>query len=107
MDHLHNELKKEFQLERMILFSDAVFAIAITLLVIEIKVPEIHEEITDQAILQGLAHLYPNLWVSLLAFYWSALTGQFITVCLDMLRHITGGCYGSIFFPVLHCIDAI
>jgi uncharacterized membrane protein len=69
MDHLHNELKKEFQLERMILFSDAVFAIAITLLVIEIKVPEIHEEITDQAILQGLAHLYPNLWVSLLAFY--------------------------------------
>ena len=47
-----NELKKEFQLERMILFSDAVFAIAITLLVIEIKVPELHEEVTEKAMLK-------------------------------------------------------
>ncbi|MEJ0102478.1 MAG: hypothetical protein WDO19_07975 [Bacteroidota bacterium] len=33
-NQLHNELKKEFQSERMILFSDAVFAIAVLIPVI-------------------------------------------------------------------------
>ncbi|TSD67104.1 DUF1211 domain-containing protein [Inquilinus sp. KBS0705] len=34
------EFKKEFQLERVVLFTDAVFAIILTIMVLEIKLPE-------------------------------------------------------------------
>lgn len=72
---LHNELKKEFQLERLILFSDAVFAIAITLLVIEIKIPELpHDTVNDKSLLQSLAHLIPKFIGFLISFL---LIGQY------------------------------
>ena len=72
---LHNELKKEFQLERLILFSDAVFAIAITLLVIEIKIPEIHEKpVTENAVLHKLRELIPKFAGFLVSFF---LIGQY------------------------------
>ena len=72
---LHSELKKEFQLERLILFSDAVFAIAITLLIIEIKVPEIHkEELSELTVLQALAQLAPKFAGFLVSFL---LIGQY------------------------------
>lgn len=77
MKQLHNELKKEFQLERMILFSDAVFAIAITLLVIELKVPEIDKaELTEGKLLQALVLLIPKFFGFMVSFlfigiYWT------------------------------------
>jgi uncharacterized membrane protein len=75
---LHNEIKKEFQLERLILFSDAVFAIAITLLVIEIKVPEIHgEELSEIALGRELLHLIPKLVGFIISFL---IIGQYWTV---------------------------
>lgn len=74
-NNLHNELKKEFQLERLILFSDAVFAIAITLLVIEIKIPELpHDAVTDQALLEAPGHLIPKFIGFLVSFL---LIGQY------------------------------
>lgn len=61
----------------MILFSDAVFAIAITLLVIEIKVPEIEKEhLTEGGLLSALAKLIPKFFGFIISFmfigiYWT------------------------------------
>ena len=77
MTNVHPESRKEFQLERLILFTDAVFAIAITLLIIEIKVPELHgEEATDAALVSYLFHLIPKfagfiISFGLIGMYWT------------------------------------
>ena len=65
MSHQHEDIfenRKQFQLERMILFSDAVFAIVITLLVIEIRIPEVkHEGLTrTDELVQQLWELIPH-----------------------------------------------
>lgn len=46
--------------ERVEAFSDGVFSIAITLLVLEIQLPNLGENPSPQAILNGLASLWPS-----------------------------------------------
>ena len=72
----HDPERKDFQIDRIILFSDAVFAIAITLLIIEIKAPEIeatHNSTTEiLGQLRGLTTKFIGFIVSffVIAIYW-------------------------------------
>ena len=85
-DHLQNELKKEFQLERMILFSDAVFAIAITLLVLEIRVPAVDRHIaTDALLAHSLDELVPKFIGFLVSFF---MIGLYWTVHHRMFGYV-------------------
>ena len=87
--------KEPFQAERVAFFSDAVFAIAITLLVIELKVPEIEKaELTEGKLLQALAHMLPKFFGFIISFmfigiYWTVhhrLFGYVINYTPKLLR---------------------
>jgi uncharacterized membrane protein len=71
----HKHPKQEFQVERLAFFSDAVFAIAITLLIIEFKIPHITKDSTFNSAWEQLTDLKYNLFALLLSFtliatYW-------------------------------------
>jgi len=65
------ENRRQFQLERIILFSDAVFAIVITLLVIEIKVPTTSSfgALNSHELKEHLSELLPHFVGFIMSFF--------------------------------------
>jgi uncharacterized membrane protein len=63
------EIKKEFQLERLAFFSDAVFAIIITIMVLDVKMPELHRNPTELESRNAFLDLIPKLLAYLLSFF--------------------------------------
>jgi uncharacterized membrane protein len=71
--------------ERLTFFSDGVFAITITLLVLEIKVPEIAENLVATELPKELWHLVPKIISHVLSFivlglYWIAHHNMFMHI---------------------------
>ena len=66
-----------FGLERLVFFSDAVMAIAITLLAIDIRVPDLPSDLAGQALGAQLSNLSPQITSFVISFtvigiYWAA-----------------------------------
>jgi len=82
-----SEHKRKFQLDRIIFFSDAVFAIAITLLVLEVKVPEIpHDEVTNRILTNSLLELIPKFAGVIVSFF---IIGLFWTIHHRIFGYVT------------------
>ena len=65
--------REHLAFERILFFSDAVFAISITLLILDIKVPSIHQEFSEQQLSYSLFQMTPKFIGFFISFF---LIGQ-------------------------------
>lgn len=90
---------REFELERVILFSDAVFAIAITLLIIEIKIPHLPENVPAGGYVKLLQPLMMEFFTFMISFifignFWK----RHLQLCKFLLHYDDGLIMRNLFF---------
>ena len=73
-EFINEEIRRGFQLERMVLFSDAVFAIVITLMAIEIHIPDNMRFDTSEQLMTELIHLLPSIVAYTASFFYIGFT---------------------------------
>jgi uncharacterized membrane protein len=90
--------RRALQLERIVFFSDAVFAIAITLLIIEVKVPHLEHEASERDFAIALVRLIPNF----VGYFFSFLViGAYWVGHHKIYGHIVDWNYGLVWRNVL------
>lgn len=90
-EEIREEIKKEFQLERMILFSDAVFAIVITLMAIEIHLPESEHSMTRPELISALKHLLPVILSYIISYTFIGTVWYQHLKIFGLLKSFDGG----------------
>jgi len=91
-------LHKEFELERLILFSDAVFAIAITLLIIEIKFPHLPENHAGLNMWHEFKPLIVEFGAFLLSFFFIGLSwSKHLKLCRHLKSYDDGIIFRNLF----------
>ena len=76
---VEKEIKKEFEVERLIFFSDAVFAIIITIMILDVKLPEALIHPTEDESKRAFVHIIPKL---------GAYAASFLVIGSFWMRHL-------------------
>jgi uncharacterized membrane protein len=91
IESIENDIKSELQLERMILFSDAVFAIVITLMAIELRIPESDHKLTSEEWKHLIKHLNSVFSAYAISFFFIGMTWYRHLKMFSFLKDYDGG----------------
>jgi uncharacterized membrane protein len=97
-DHAHESKLDDRAVDRLVFFSDAVIAIIITLMVLEVRLPALPEHTSDAEVLRALVALWPKYLAVALSFlviglFWTLHHRRFNWVVASMPRSSGSTCF--------------